>query len=71
MSDESPRTPAELHDGWPVGSPEQHRMSSAPLASMDERLATTRGANVHAIIVARDGVLVVPKGAVIPAGTVV
>jgi CubicO group peptidase (beta-lactamase class C family) len=33
-------------------------MSSAPLASMDERLATTRGANVHAIIVARDGVLV-------------
>jgi CubicO group peptidase (beta-lactamase class C family) len=33
-------------------------MSSAPLASMDERIAETNGANVHAIIVARDGVLV-------------
>ena len=33
-------------------------MIAAPLASMDERLATTPGANVHAIVVARDGVLV-------------
>lgn len=33
-------------------------MSSAPLASMDERLATSRGANVHAILGAREGVLV-------------
>jgi CubicO group peptidase (beta-lactamase class C family) len=58
MSDESSRTPTERHDGWPVGTPEQLRMGSASLASMDERLAATRGANVHAILVAREGVLV-------------
>ena len=33
-------------------------MIAAPLASMDKRLAATPGANVHAIVVARDGVLV-------------
>jgi CubicO group peptidase (beta-lactamase class C family) len=51
-------TPKERDDGWQVGSPEVHRMSSAPLDAMDERLSKTPGANVHAIIVARDGVLV-------------
>jgi len=33
-------------------------MSSAPLDSMDGRLSATAGANVHAIVVAREGVLV-------------
>jgi CubicO group peptidase (beta-lactamase class C family) len=58
MSEEFSRIPTERNDGWPVGTPEQHRMRSAPLISMDERLATTHGANVHAVVVARDGVLV-------------
>ena len=58
MPDEPSRTPTALHDGWPVASPEQRRLNSAPLDSMDERLAKTPGANVHAIIVARDGALV-------------
>jgi CubicO group peptidase (beta-lactamase class C family) len=58
MSDESSRMTTERHDGWLVGVPEQHRMSSAPLISMDDRVGTAHGANVHAIIVAREGVLV-------------
>jgi CubicO group peptidase (beta-lactamase class C family) len=50
--------PADLHDGWRVGNPARHGFDPVPLQDMRQRVANGRLDNVHAIIVARDGVLV-------------
>jgi CubicO group peptidase (beta-lactamase class C family) len=47
--------PPDLHDGWPVGTPEQYGFDPAVLCPVGRRAAQS---NVHAIIVARHGVLV-------------
>ena len=51
-------SPADLHDGWRVGDPARHGFDPAVLQDMRRRVADGRLDNVHAIIVARDGVLV-------------
>ena len=51
-------SPADLHDGWRVGNPARHGFDPVPLQDMRQRVANGRLDNVHAIIVARDGVLV-------------
>jgi CubicO group peptidase (beta-lactamase class C family) len=51
-------SPADLHDGWRVGNPARHGFDPVPLQDMRRRVADGRLDNVHAIIVARDGVLV-------------
>jgi CubicO group peptidase (beta-lactamase class C family) len=51
-------SPLELEDGWTVGVPEQQGLDPALLCAMDQRLAKSKVANVHAIVVARHGVLV-------------
>jgi CubicO group peptidase (beta-lactamase class C family) len=47
-------SPADLHDGWSVGLPEHHGLDPTLLRAMDQRLAKSKRANVHAIVVARD-----------------
>jgi CubicO group peptidase (beta-lactamase class C family) len=50
--------PAELNDGWPVAHPAGHGFDLALLQDMRRRVVEGKFDNVHAIIVARDGVLV-------------
>jgi CubicO group peptidase (beta-lactamase class C family) len=50
--------PANLQDGWPVGYPEQYGFDPTILKDMRRRVSEAKLDNVHAIIVARDGVLV-------------
>jgi CubicO group peptidase (beta-lactamase class C family) len=57
-SDNASDIPADLHDGWRVGDPARHGFDAARLRDMRQRVAAGRLDNVHAIIVARDGVLV-------------
>ncbi|MGT2439627.1 hypothetical protein ACU4GH_31955 [Bradyrhizobium betae] len=51
-------SPVDLHDGWRVGNPARYGFDPALLQDMRRRVANGRLDNVHAIIVARDGVLV-------------
>ncbi|HEV2155142.1 serine hydrolase [Bradyrhizobium sp.] len=51
-------SPEDLRDGWRVGNPTWHGFDPALLQDMRRRVADGRLDNVHAIIVARDGVLV-------------
>ena len=50
--------PAELDDGWPVAAPERQGMDGAVLRGIAERFTACDEARAHAVVVARDGVLV-------------
>lgn len=50
--------PSKLEDGWLVGRPAGHGFDPAILQDMRRRVVEGKLDNVHAIIVARDGVLV-------------
>src|SRR5579859_4285966 len=51
-------SPIQMHDGWPVAPPEEHSLDAALLAGIGARFEAWADANMHAILVARDGVLV-------------
>lgn len=57
-SDNASDIPLDLRDGWRVGDPARHGFDPTVLKDMRRRVAAGRLDNVHAIIVARDGVLV-------------
>jgi hypothetical protein len=50
--------PADLRDGWPVGDPEEAGFDPVVLANMKQRIADGKLDNVHAVLIARGGVLV-------------
>src|SRR5215471_2258083 len=50
--------PSKLEDGWLVGRPAGHGFDPAIFQDMQRRVVEGKLDNVHAIIVARDGVLV-------------
>ena len=59
-------TPADLGDGWPVGSPAAVGLDEAPLRALVQAVAeavptSPRSPAIHAIVVARHGVLVVDE----------
>jgi CubicO group peptidase (beta-lactamase class C family) len=47
-----------MDDGWPVAPPEEHGLYAALLAEIGPRFEAWADANMHAILVARDGLLV-------------
>ena len=50
--------PAALDDNWPVSAPQDQGFDPAVLCTIAPRLGARKGANVHAVIVARHGTLV-------------
>jgi CubicO group peptidase (beta-lactamase class C family) len=50
--------PAKLDDGWPVSRPQKQGLDPARLCSIGSLLGDWKEANVHAVVVARRGVLV-------------
>jgi CubicO group peptidase (beta-lactamase class C family) len=53
--------PAQLDDGWSVSLPEEQGLDPVPICAIEDRLRTWTASNVHAIVVARHGVLVYEK----------
>src|SRR5271169_2144503 len=50
--------PPDLGDGWTVSAPESERLDPAILCAVGPRLEDWKQADVHAVVVARDGKLV-------------
>jgi CubicO group peptidase (beta-lactamase class C family) len=50
--------PAELHDGWDVAAPEARGLDPAVLCAIGPRFEQWKEADVHAVVVARNGALV-------------
>jgi CubicO group peptidase (beta-lactamase class C family) len=55
---EAPPLPELRNDGWNVGTPESQGFEPAPVALMDHDLRTRRIAEVDALVIARNGILV-------------
>jgi CubicO group peptidase (beta-lactamase class C family) len=51
-------SPVQMQDGWPVAPPQEHGFNAVLVAAIGPRFAAWTDANMHAIVVARDGVLV-------------
>jgi CubicO group peptidase (beta-lactamase class C family) len=51
-------TPAKMEDGWSVSRPEEQGLDPALICAIGPRLDAWKDANVHAVVVARHGVLV-------------
>lgn len=58
VSAQTYRRPAQVQDGWQVGTPEDVGRSRAPLEEMTGALHRDDYPNVHAVLIAKDGRLV-------------
>lgn len=54
-------TPADIGDGWSLATPDETGIDAARLCDLDSLLAQWPDANVHAVIVARHGKLVMER----------
>ncbi len=61
MTDRSRGRPDELGDGWALGTPDEVGMSGERLARLDAFLSTWPGVNLHSVVVARRGKLVMER----------
>ncbi|UCH83506.1 MAG: serine hydrolase [Candidatus Latescibacterota bacterium] len=61
VSQRGGRTPDQLEDGWQVAPPAQFNADTALIDSMIERTKRETYANIHSILVVKDGLLVIEQ----------